>query len=163
MGRIINIEQPLCPFHFPALSIILAKQRIYQNYKDLYYAVYFIDKYEWYDCIQQNPYHHIAHLSIKITPVPVNSYDCKDCNTAPIGGKRAPYQHKNNYAPYPSVDSYIRHITNTETNSGNITLVWLNTPVLNGMGLIPKAKQYAKWEITAKTPSLIIYFFTLCV
>ena len=55
------------------------------------------------------------------------------------------------------------HIIKTAINSGYITLVWLNIPVLNGMTFMPNAKQYAKWDINANRNSRNIYFFTLRV
>jgi hypothetical protein len=51
------------------------------------------------------------------------------------------------------------HKINAAINNGYITLVWLIIPVLKGISGIPKEKQYAKWEITAKIPNLIMYFF----
>ena len=45
--------------------------------------------------------------------------------------------------------------------SENITLVWLNTPSVNGITGIPMAKVNAKCDSKAKKNSLLIYFLFL--
>ena len=56
----------------------------------------------------------------------------------------------------------LSHITISTTDHANdhITLVWLNIPVESGSMGIPKAKSYAKCDITAKINSRRIYFLT---